>query len=412
MEKVEQLFPEKKIRVTSKDKEFITAELKTLDRKKKREWKEKGRSDKYLALRKEFRDKYKKEAADYLKKFVTNLKKDHPGKAAATLKRMGAQPGDCVEGSSFTLLSHIRENLTVEQQLERLTDYFVSVSQEFPPLEIEQLSDYTRQKLSDICIEDIPVVEDYEIFNILDNCTKKKSAVPGDIPPRLFYGASAALAAPAARIMNNIARTGEWPTQYKTEWGVPLEKISPAEDESQTRIISCTNKMNIVLEKQVVKWLLKYIGKKFDPDQFGGLKGNSISHYLIEMTNFILYNQDLKDPQATLAMFLDYKQGFTRCQHSIFIETLSKDYNLPGWLLRILIGYCSQRKLRVRYKQNIGEEKDIPGGGGQGVPLGLWIFLFMIDSAGPKANPQSIGQIITQPLKMRKKDAYSKEKMD
>ena len=216
MEKVEQFFPEKKIRVTSKDKEFITAELKTLDRKKKREWKEKGRSDKYLSLRKEFRDKYKKEAANYLKKCVTNLKKDHPGKAAATLKRMGAQPGDCVEGSSFTLLSHIRENLTVEQQLERLTDYFVSVSQEFPPLEIEQLSDYTRQKLSDICIEDIPIVEDYEIFNILDNCTKKKSAVPGDIPPRLFYGASAALAAPAARIMNNIARTGEWPTQYKT----------------------------------------------------------------------------------------------------------------------------------------------------------------------------------------------------
>ena len=410
MEKVDQLFPEKKIRVTGKDKEFITAELKTLDRKKKREWKEKGRSDKYMAMRKEFKDKYKKEAADYLKKCVTNLKKDQPGKAAATLKRMGAQPGDCMEGSSFTLLSHIRENLTVEQQLERLTNYFVSVSQEFPPLHLEQLSDYTRQKLLDIQPQDIPTVEDYEIFNILDNCTKKKSSVPGDIPPRLFYGASAALAAPAARIMNNIAQTGEWPTQYKTEWGVPLEKTSPAEDESQTRIISCTNKMNIVLEKQVVRWLMKYVGKKLDPDQFGGLKGNSISHYLIEMTNLILYNQDLKDPQATLALFLDYKQGFTRCQHSIFIEILSKDYNLPGWLLRILIGYCSQRKLQVRYKQNIGEEQDIPGGGGQGVPLGLWIFLFMIDSAGPKASSQSIGSIITQPNNVRKKMEKSKKK--
>ena len=63
-------------------------------------------------MRKEFREKYKKEAAEYLKKCVSNLKKDHPGKAAATLKRMGAQPGDCVEGSSFTLLSHLRENLT------------------------------------------------------------------------------------------------------------------------------------------------------------------------------------------------------------------------------------------------------------------------------------------------------------
>ena len=84
MEKVEQFFPEKKIRVTNKDKEFITAELKTLDRKKQREWRRRGRSDHYLSLRKEFKEKYKKETADYLKKCVSNLKKDQPGKAAAT----------------------------------------------------------------------------------------------------------------------------------------------------------------------------------------------------------------------------------------------------------------------------------------------------------------------------------------
>ena len=78
--------------------------------------------------------------------------------------------------------------------------------------------------------------------------------------------------------------------------------------------------------------------------------------------------------------------------------------------MRILIGYCSKRKLRVRYKENIGEEQDIPGGGGQGVPLGLWIFLFMIDSAGPKASSQSIGSIITQPNNVRKKMEKSKKK--
>jgi hypothetical protein len=338
------------------------------------------------------------------------MKIEHPGKAAATLKRMGAQPGDCLEGGSFTLLSHIRENLTVEQQLERLSDYFVAVSQEFPPLELDQLSDKTRQKLSDIREEDIPLVQEHEIFLILDRCKKKKSSVPGDMPPRLFYGASAALAAPAAKIMNNIARTGEWPRQYKTEWGVPIQKTKPAEDESQTRIISCTNKMNIVLEKQVVFWLMQAIGHKLDRDQFGGQKGNSISHYLIEMTNFILYNQDLKNPQAILAAILDYKQGFNRCQHSKFIEVLSEQYNCPGWLLRILVGYLSQRKLRVRFKQHVGEEKDIPGGAGQGVPIGLWIFLVLIDSSGPKPNREPIGTIITQPLNRRKRIDKCKKK--
>ena len=122
---------------------------------------------------------------------------------------MGAEPGDCEEGGSFTLLNHIQENLSVDQQLERLTKYFVSVSQEFPPLEIGQLSEYTRQKLANICKEDIPKIQDYEIFLILDKCKKKKSSVPGDMPPCLFYESSAGLAEPAARIMNNIAQTGD-----------------------------------------------------------------------------------------------------------------------------------------------------------------------------------------------------------
>ena len=79
-----------------------------------------------------------------------------------------------MEGGSFTLLSHTKENLTVKQQLERFSDYFVAVSQEFPPLQLEQLSAETRQKLADIRPEDIPTVQEYEIFQILDKSKKKK----------------------------------------------------------------------------------------------------------------------------------------------------------------------------------------------------------------------------------------------
>ena len=160
----------------------------------------------------------------------------------------------------------------------------------------------------------------------------------------------------------------------------------------------------------MVIWLMKYVGNKLDPDQFGGKKGHSISHYLIEMTNFILYNQDLSEPHATIASFIDYKQGFNRCQHSIFIEVLSKEYGVPGWLLRILVGYLSGRTMRVRYKGKIGEPKDIPGGAGQGAPLGMWIFLFMIDQAGPKSSPIPLGEIITKSEKRREKLEHGKQK--
>jgi hypothetical protein len=104
-----------------------------------------------------------------------------------------------------------------------------------------------------------------------------------------------------------------------------------------------------------------------------------------------------------MATYIDYKQGFNRCQHSIFIENMSGDYDLPGWLIRILIGYLTKRKLRIKYKSKISDEWDIFGGGGQGCPLGFWIFCFMIDRAGPRANHTAIGETITQISKRRKK---------
>ena len=64
---------------------------------------------------------------------MTNLKTEQPGKAAATLKRMGAQPGDCGEGGSFTLLKHVTENLSVEQQLERILIILLLSAKSFPP---------------------------------------------------------------------------------------------------------------------------------------------------------------------------------------------------------------------------------------------------------------------------------------
>ena len=102
-------------------------------------------------------------------KAVSNLKIEKPGKAAKTSKKMGAKQGECDDSSSFTLLNHIEEGLTVNEQLSRFSEYFISVSQEFPALELDQLSAATRTKLSQIRQEEIPQIQDYQIFNILDN---------------------------------------------------------------------------------------------------------------------------------------------------------------------------------------------------------------------------------------------------
>lgn len=147
--------------------------------------------------------------------------------------------------------------------------------------------------------------------------------------------------------------------------GVVLKREKHPETEQNLRIISCTNQLARAFEKVIVKWLMQYVKPCLDPDQMGGQKGQSNSHYLIEVANFILYNQDLTNPQAIIAVYVDYAKGFNRVQHSKIIEIMAS-MQVPGWLLKIMVSYLSQRKLRIRFKGKISEEKHIKAGSVQG----------------------------------------------
>ena len=140
------------------------------------------------------------------------------------------------------------------------------------------------------------------------------------------------------------------------------------------RIISLTNHLSKVFEKLVIKWIMFYIGDKLDRNQFGGTKGNSISHYLIEFVHFILYNQDLAEPHAVLATLVDFSKAFNRVNHNIVIVILSR-MGIPGWLLKIIASFLSERELILRFKGKLSESQKMPGGGPQGP---FWDVLFFL----------------------------------
>ena len=166
-----------------------------------------------------------------------------------------------------------------------------------------------------------------------------------------------------------------------TEYGIPLQKQTNPENEDQLRIISLTSFFSKNFENFVIEWLMKYVGDKIDPNQYGGQKDNSITHYLIEFVNFVLYNQDMSNPRAVLAVMVDFKKAFNRQNHNKLITLLS-DMGVPGWLLRIIIGFLSDRELILRYKGGQSERKRLPGGSPQVTRLGMFLFLIMINFAG------------------------------
>ena len=119
------------------------------------------------------------------------------------------------------------------------------------------------------------------------------------------------------RILNNIFQNAHWPESWKHEFVTPLAKITNPESEDDLRPISLTNFFSKVAEHFVVEWLLKFIGGKLDFRQYGGIKGNSITHYIIEFINFVLSNQEATEPTAVLACMVDFSKAFNRQNHNV-----------------------------------------------------------------------------------------------
>ena len=374
-------FPEKQIKYSNHDLPFITSDLKYHDRRVKREYRKHGRSEKYLKLKLKYDKKFQKAVEKYMQKNVSELKASNPGKSYSILKRMGAPPGSCNEEGTFTLQNHLEQNLSTEESIEQIAQYFAQISQEYPPLDCESLPQRVLDVLSLDDTSLLPHLSELDVSEQIKKSKKPKSRVPGDIPKKLTEKFHDVLARPMTKIYQNILETKEWPAMWKTEYGIPLQKQNNPENEDQLRIISLTSFFSKTFEHFAIELLLSYIGDLIDPNQFGGQKGNSITHYLIEFINFVLYNQDMSSPCAVLALMVDFKKAFNRLNHNKLVTLLS-DMGVPGWLLKIIMGFLSDRELILWYKGAKSEKKSLPGGSPQGTRLGMFLFLIMINFAG------------------------------
>ena len=144
-DKLDQFCPVKEFKLSSQDKPFITSELKHIARMKNREYNKRGKTQKYKELENQFKSKYKIAAEKYLNKNLDELKETKPGQAYSILKKMGAQPGDCLDNNTFTLTSH--EGLSDEESVECIAAHFAEISQEFPPLDVTTLPRQVQNKL-------------------------------------------------------------------------------------------------------------------------------------------------------------------------------------------------------------------------------------------------------------------------
>ena len=395
--KLNEYLPSQTVTICPADKPFITKELKILKRKRMREYASHGKSEKYMKLKEEFDVKFLKASKSYMVKNVENLKNSNPAKAYKILKRLGSRPGEQENTTNLKLPVH--EKMSAIEAANSIAKHFSKISMEFPPLDVQTLPDRVISKIRNPeSASAIPVIEEFHVHVKIKKANKPKSGVPGDLPRKIIEEFGPELSSPMCTIFNQIVQSSKngpvkWPESWKMEYGTPLPKTQNPKSEDDLRVISLTSFFSKVLESFVVDWLRHHIGKQLDPKQYGGSKGDSTAHYMIELVNFILYNQDFNEPVAVLLCTIDFAKAFNRINHNIVIEILS-DMGVPGWLLNVVMGFLMNRQMVVRYCKEVSDAMLMPGGSPQGTLLGLLMFIVLINACGDLDCNMSLGSQI------------------
>ena len=116
----------------------MTSDNKKLERKVKREFWKRRKSEKYKELKSLQKIKISKAKKSFYENFVEDLKETKPGKWYGKLKRMACYDQVQFEPLKITSL----EDLSDKDAAERIADSFASVSQKYDPLDIKDLPAY------------------------------------------------------------------------------------------------------------------------------------------------------------------------------------------------------------------------------------------------------------------------------
>ena len=267
------------------------------------------------------------------------------------------------------------------QSAERLADYFSEISQEFSPICKDDFPPWIKDKLHrGITDKSKPVLEEWQVFKKLQKSKKPNSLIPGDLPVKLVKEFTPELATPITRIYNRITQTAEYPRPWVVEYQLPIPKVHPPLSEDDTRNIASTAYFSKQYESFIGDWIFPYIEPFIDPGQCGGLKGSSITHYLVKLLHFVHSYMDLRHPYAVLLALVDLEKAFNRVSHQLVIEDLA-DMCVPGWLLLILISYLTERSMYMRYKGATSSRRLLPGSSPQGAFLGILLFIIIFNGA-------------------------------
>ena len=237
--------PEKVMTFSSDDQPWMTPELKTLDRKRKRQYQKHRRNEKYTHLNSKFEEKSELAKSNYYKNMIEDIKISNPGQWYSKFKRISSHD------------QHKEEIVNVEElmgmddhhQAETIADKFANTANRYNPLLDSDVS------LPPIPEGSIPWIDPEVVFKFLSKIKTTTSTVKDDIPAKVIKQFAVHLAHPLADIIDTSIRRGEYANLWKLETVTPIPKVFPP---------LCLRDLRKITEQVISELLISDMKAKFE----------------------------------------------------------------------------------------------------------------------------------------------------
>ena len=386
-----EIAPEKTIKISCDDPPWMHARLKILIRKRNREFEKNRKSEKWRKLML----KCKKACKKAKQSLVNSLKDSDPKSWMKKIKDLGKANHE-LSDENWQFVDEQKDNQTLTDEL---ADYFTNINSHMSPI------DRSKIDITPVCapfvseVNCFPLV--HEIYDILRR-SKQTCSVPHDIPLKIVKEFLPELSDPIHHLYSSCITEGTFPSSWKIEYMMPLPKVFPPVSYDDMRNISLTQWLSKGFERFLlngtpsVNGLLFYIKKYFDPGQYA-VPGSSCTHALIKIIDFILRNtDDSSSPKAVVSLLADWSKAFNLVNFNILIRILIA-LKVPSWLLRLMTSYLENRKMFCRFCGCCSSLKDMIAGCPQGTLIGCILYILYINPIGfPGEITIEVGEILAK----------------
>lgn len=253
-----------------------------------------------------------------------------------------------------------------KEKAEIFNEYFSSISTvDETNLNLPHITIPDNQ-LQTLTFSETDVKDQIKLLNI------HKAYGPDNISPRFIKEGCAVLSAQIYRLLKILAKEKCYPQLWKVPNVVPIYKKDDPHIVSNYRPISLLCVIGKIFEKIIFKDIYNHVREMITPAQSGFLPQHSTTTQMLEIYHNIM--QGLDEKKEVCITFCDISKAFDKVSHKALIHKL-QTFGITGDLLELLKSYLTDRQQSVIIAGNISSLKPVEAGVPQGSNLGPLLFL-------------------------------------